>query len=183
MTQREDGFDNFLEYCKARCKDFQGLDDVNQSMIEVNVVPGIVNNLHPTSAPPTPPAKLPLKCTFPPPYLFETSFGNAPPRLDPRTVPKIHDPRKVRYSFGLGKCGSHSWFFSTFRTLWFIPSIMTKLESYLLVKELNARVFQNAIIEQQLLIALSTPAAYTEVNYERLEFLGKYRQLCCPLVC
>nr|VWO96551.1 Ribonuclease 3 (EC (Ribonuclease III) (RNase III) [Ganoderma boninense] len=49
---------------------------------------------------------------------------------------------------------------------------MTKLESYLLVKELNARLFENTILEQQLLIALSTPAAYTEVNYERLEFLG-----------
>ncbi|KAM5532423.1 hypothetical protein V8D89_013917 [Ganoderma adspersum] len=135
-SPREDGFDNFLEYCKARCKEFQGLEDVNQPMIEVNVVPGIVNNLHPTSAPPTPPAKLPLK------YLI-------PELCQKFTIPA-----------------------STFRTLWLIPSIMTKLESYLLVKELNARVFQNAIIEQQLLIALSTPAAYTEVNYERLEFLG-----------
>ena len=54
-----------------------------------------------------------------------------------------------------------------------MPSIMNKIESYLLVKELNARLFENAIIEQQLLIALSTPAAWTEFNYERLEFLGK----------
>ena len=105
------------------------------------------------------------------------------PDLIPELCQKFTIPARYAKSFGLGKCGSHSWFFSTFRTLWFIPSIMTKLESYLLVKELNARVFQNAIIEQQLLIALSTPAAYTEVNYERLEFLGKYRQLCCPLVC
>lgn len=77
------------------------------------------------------------------------------------------------HPLGPSKRSSHAWFFSTFRTLWLIPSIMTKLESYLLVKELNARVFQSAIIEQQLLIALSTPAAYTEVNYERLEFLGE----------
>ncbi|PIL36734.1 Dicer [Ganoderma sinense ZZ0214-1] len=135
-SPREDGYDNFLEYCKARCKEFQGLEDVNQPMIEVNVVPGIVNNLHPTSAPPTPPAKLPLK------YLI-------PELCQKFTIPA-----------------------STFRTLWLIPSIMTKLESYLLVKELNARLFENTVLEQQLLTALSTPAAYTEINYERLEFLG-----------
>ncbi len=57
---------------------------------------------------------------------------------------------------------------------------MTKLESYLLVKELNARLFQNAILEQQLLIAISTPAAYTEVNYERLEFLGELQVVRHP---
>ncbi|KAI1792952.1 hypothetical protein LXA43DRAFT_1003961 [Ganoderma leucocontextum] len=135
-SPREDGYENFLEYCKARCKEFQGLEDVNQPMIEVNVVPGIINNLHPTSAPPTPPAKAPLK------YLI-------PELCQKFTIPA-----------------------STFRTLWLIPSIMTKVESYLLVKELNARLFQNAILEQQLLIALSTPAAWTEFNYERLEFLG-----------
>lgn len=55
---------------------------------------------------------------------------------------------------------------------------MAKLESYLLVKELNAKLFQNAILEQQLLIALSTPAAWTEFNYERLEFLGEYQSVC-----
>ena len=53
-----------------------------------------------------------------------------------------------------------------------MPSIMNKIESSLLAKELNARLFDNTILEQQLLIALSTPAAWTEHNYERLEFLG-----------
>ncbi|TBU32155.1 hypothetical protein BD311DRAFT_655259 [Dichomitus squalens] len=135
-SPREAGYQNFLEYCRARCKDFQGLEDENQPLIEVSAVPGVINNLHPTSAPPTPPAKAPLKYLIP----------------------------EMCYKFTIPA--------STFRTLWLMPSIMNKIESYLLVKELNARLFHNAVIEQQLLIALSTPAAWTEFNYERLEFLG-----------
>lgn len=50
---------------------------------------------------------------------------------------------------------------------------MTKIDSCLLVKELDAKLFHHSISEQQLLIALSTRAAWTEFNYERLEFLGK----------
>ena len=49
---------------------------------------------------------------------------------------------------------------------------MEKMNKYLLTKELNAKLFRNAIIEQQLHIALSTPALWTEFDYERLEFLG-----------
>ena len=54
-----------------------------------------------------------------------------------------------------------------------MPSIMNKIDSYLLTKELNAKLFHNTILEQQLHIALSTPSAWTETNYERLEFLGE----------
>ena len=61
---------------------------------------------------------------------------------------------------------------STYRSLWLVPSILNKIDSYLLTKELNARLFQNAISEQQLLVALYSRAAWTEHNYERLEFLG-----------
>ena len=61
---------------------------------------------------------------------------------------------------------------STYRTLWLVPSIMNKLDSFLLTKELNARFFSNTIMESQLLTALYSRAAWTEHNYERLEFLG-----------
>ena len=54
-----------------------------------------------------------------------------------------------------------------------MPSIMDRLDSAFLTKELNAKLFHNTILEQQLLIALSPPVAFTEINYERLEFLGK----------
>ncbi|KAI9001162.1 ribonuclease III [Trametes punicea] len=135
-SPREAEYANFLEYCKARRKDFSGLEDEQQPMIEVTAVPGIINNLHPMSTPPTPPAKTPLK------YL----------------VPEL------TYKFTIPA--------STFRTLWLLPSIMTKIDSYLLVKELDAKLFRLTISEQQLLVALSTRAAWTDDNYERLEFLG-----------
>ena len=53
-----------------------------------------------------------------------------------------------------------------------MPSIMEKVNMYLLTKELNAKLFHNSLNEQQLHIALSTPALWTEFDYERLEFLG-----------
>ncbi|KAJ8501426.1 hypothetical protein ONZ51_g579 [Trametes cubensis] len=135
-SPREAEYPNFLEYCKARRKDFEGLEDEKQPMIEVSAVPGVLNNLHPMSAPQTPPAKAPLKYLIP----------------------------ELTYKFTIPA--------STFRTLWLIPSIMTRIDSYLLVKELDAKLFHLSIHEQQLLVALSTRAAWTESNYERLEFLG-----------
>ena len=60
--QREAEYPNFLEYCKARIKDFQGIEDEKQPMIEVKVIPAPVNNLHPTSGPPTASNRPPLKC-------------------------------------------------------------------------------------------------------------------------
>ena len=49
---------------------------------------------------------------------------------------------------------------------------MTKIDKILLVKELNARMFDNAIREDLLRDALTPPAAEAESNYERLEILG-----------
>lgn len=42
----------------------------------------------------------------------------------------------------------------------------------MLVKELNARLFDNSIIEDYLLSAISSPAAAFQQDYERLELLG-----------
>ncbi|KAF9820990.1 hypothetical protein IEO21_00967 [Rhodonia placenta] len=47
-SPREEEYPNFLEYCKARIKDFVGLKDEHQSLIEVSPVPNAVNNLNPT---------------------------------------------------------------------------------------------------------------------------------------
>jgi endoribonuclease Dicer len=49
---------------------------------------------------------------------------------------------------------------------------MTKIDESLLVKELNARMFDNVIREDLLREALTPPAAGAESNYERLEILG-----------
>ncbi|KAI0366397.1 hypothetical protein BV20DRAFT_1002477 [Pilatotrama ljubarskyi] len=135
-SPREAEYPNFLEYCKARRKDFPGLEDEKQPMVEVTAVPGIVNNLHPMSAPPTPSPRPPLKYLIP----------------------------ELTYKFTIPA--------STFRTLWLLPSILTKIDSYLLVKELDAKLFHHTISEPHLLVALSTRAAWTDANYERLEFLG-----------
>ncbi|OJT13342.1 Dicer-like protein 1 [Trametes pubescens] len=139
-SPREAEYSSFLEYCKARRKDFPGLEDEKQPMVEVSAVPAVTNNLHPMSTPPTPPTKAPLKCTS----------------LSPEGIPRLY---------------ANFWC-STFRTLWLLPSIMSKIDSCLLVKELDAKLFHHSISEPQLLIALSTRAAWTEFNYERLEFLG-----------
>jgi len=52
---------------------------------------------------------------------------------------------------------------------------MTKLDETLLVKELNARMFDNVIREDLLREALTPPAAEAGYNYERLEILGDNR--------
>jgi len=49
---------------------------------------------------------------------------------------------------------------------------MTKIDETLLVKELNARMFDNVIREGLLREALTPPAAEAGFNYERLEILG-----------
>jgi len=53
-----------------------------------------------------------------------------------------------------------------------LPSIMTKIDETLLVKELNARMFDNVIREDLLREALTPLAAEAGFNYERLEILG-----------
>ena len=52
---------------------------------------------------------------------------------------------------------------------------MTKIDEILLVKELNARMFDNVLREDLLREALTPPAAETDSNYERLEILGTDR--------
>ena len=49
---------------------------------------------------------------------------------------------------------------------------MTRIDETLLVKELNARMFDNVIREDLLREALTPPGAEAEFNYERLEILG-----------
>lgn len=47
----------------------------------------------------------------------------------------------------------------------------------MLVKELNARLFDNSILEDYLLSAICSPAAAFEHDYERLELLGDFTLL------
>lgn len=67
---------------------------------------------------------------------------------------------------------------SVLRTALLLPSITRRVDDLLLVKELNAKYFNNAISEQLLHMALCAPSAAVEHDYERLELLGK----CFPII-
>lgn len=54
-----------------------------------------------------------------------------------------------------------------------LPSITRRIDDFLLVKELNTRLFDNAITDEMLHIALCAPSTGVEYDYERLELLGK----------
>ncbi|KAF8913820.1 hypothetical protein CPB84DRAFT_1832684 [Gymnopilus junonius] len=61
---------------------------------------------------------------------------------------------------------------STLSTAMLLPSIMRRIDDFLLVKELDAKFFDHAIREDLLHIAICTPSAGMEYDYERLELLG-----------
>ena len=63
---------------------------------------------------------------------------------------------------------------SILRTAMFLPSIMRRIDDFLVVKELNARFFDHAVREDLLHVAICTPSAALEYDYERLELLGGY---------
>ena len=61
---------------------------------------------------------------------------------------------------------------STFRTTLVLPSIVRRIEDFLIVQELNIKVFNHAVHEDLLFTVISTPSAGYEVDYERLELSG-----------
>lgn len=48
FSQRQHGYESYLEHCKARIKDFQGIKNLDQPLVEVEVAPGIINRLDPS---------------------------------------------------------------------------------------------------------------------------------------
>ncbi|KAH8830845.1 hypothetical protein DL96DRAFT_1668523 [Flagelloscypha sp. PMI_526] len=62
--------------------------------------------------------------------------------------------------------------FNIFRTGNLMPSVMQRIDEFLLVKELNARFFDNSINEKLLHMAICAPSHNSDTNYERLELLG-----------
>ncbi len=69
---------------------------------------------------------------------------------------------------------------STFRTALALPSILRRVDELLLVKELNARLFDHNVREDLLHMAVSTPSSVIEYDYERLELLGEYSDFIIP---
>jgi endoribonuclease Dicer len=62
IMQREAEYGSLLGYCKARRKNFEGLQDYRQPIIEVSKVPYVLNRLNPTSRELTPSMEMPTKC-------------------------------------------------------------------------------------------------------------------------
>ncbi|KAJ7129775.1 hypothetical protein C8R44DRAFT_850822 [Mycena epipterygia] len=135
-SPRESEYGSLLDYCKAVRKNFEGLKDEGQALIEISSVFQGVSRLDPASR-------------------SEEPKGAPPPRyLIPELCLKFTIPA------------------STFRTALLIPSITRRLDSFLIVKELNARFFNHQISETLLDMAITAASTRMEYNYERLELLG-----------
>ena len=63
----------------------------------------------------------------------------------------------------------------------FLPSVMRRIDDFLIVKELNAKFFDHVVKEDLLHVAICTPSAALEYDYERLELLGRYFIFLCYL--
>ncbi|KAJ7499006.1 hypothetical protein FB451DRAFT_1203918 [Mycena latifolia] len=135
-SPREAKYNNLLDYCKNVRKNFEGLKDEGQALIEISSVLQSFSRLDPASRPGAP-------------------VGAPPPRY---LIPEL--------------CFKFTIPASTFRTALLVPSITRRLDSFLLVKELNARFFNHQISEALLDIAITAPSTRTEYDYERLELLG-----------
>ncbi|EPQ59279.1 hypothetical protein GLOTRDRAFT_136195 [Gloeophyllum trabeum ATCC 11539] len=135
-SPRESAYESFLEYCKARRKDFDGLKSHTQPLIQIKRLSAVLNRLNPTTRPLTESSKATAK------YL----------------IPEL--------------CAKYTIPASTFRTALLLPSITRRIDDMLLVKELNAKIFDHSLQEDLLHTAITAPAAGFEFDYERLELLG-----------
>jgi hypothetical protein len=56
---------------------------------------------------------------------------------------------------------------------------MTRLDSFLLVKEMKARFFDFHVDELDILAALTPPGRHEHQDYDRLEFFGEFASFTC----
>lgn len=56
-----------------------------------------------------------------------------------------------------------------------LPSIMRKIDEFLLVKQLNAKILCHCVRDDLLMMATASPLAGNDYDYERLELLGMLR--------
>ncbi|THV08645.1 ribonuclease III [Dendrothele bispora CBS 962.96] len=83
-----------------------------------------------------------------------------------------NDRAEEAQSFIPELCAKYTIPASTFRTVMLLPCIIRRIDDLLLVKELNAKFFGHSINDHLLHMALTTPSAGIEYDYERLELLG-----------
>ncbi|KAF6762700.1 hypothetical protein DFP72DRAFT_1060951 [Ephemerocybe angulata] len=135
-TEREAEHDSYLAFVEANRKGFEGLEDNEQPLLEVDKVLGAVNNLNPRVRE------------------FVASSKAVARYLIPELCAKFVIPS------------------SLFRTVALLPSILTKIDDMLVVKEMNNHFFHNSIREELLCEATTTVSAGMDQDYERLELLG-----------
>ncbi|KAF5387826.1 hypothetical protein D9615_000336 [Tricholomella constricta] len=92
-------------------------------------------------------------------------------RLNPTSRPSPSTKIQAKYLIP-ELCSKSTIPASTMRTARLLPSITRRIDDLLLVKELNARLFDHAISDKLLHMALCTPSCGVEYDYERLELLG-----------
>lgn len=106
-----------------------------------------------------------------PPSIYDTA--DICPDLIPELCAKFTVPARS-VSLKVNKMGVKLGSSSVMRTALLLPSIHKRIDEYLLVKELNTKLFNNKIKDELLHVALTAPAAGLEFDYERLELLGDY---------
>src|SRR5258708_7907647 len=97
---------------------------------------------------------------------------NSSSRPYPRALREIHESCFVSQPLGGLVFYELKLVKRVFRSALLLPSILRRIDEYLLVKELNAKLFDNWLDEKPMLEALTTPSANAECDYERLELLG-----------
>ncbi|TFK55753.1 ribonuclease III [Heliocybe sulcata] len=93
-------------------------------------------------------------------------------RLNPSTRPWTESTKATAKYLIPELCVKHTIPASTFRTALLLPSITRRINDMLLVKELNAKLFDHCLREDLLHTAITAPSAGFEFDYERLELLG-----------
>ncbi|KAI0069087.1 ribonuclease III [Artomyces pyxidatus] len=93
-------------------------------------------------------------------------------RLDPGSKP-LPESLKAPAKYLIPElCAQFTIPANTFRTALLLPSITRRIDDFLIVKELNAMLFDHSIHEHHLFAAISAPSVGAEFDYERLELLG-----------
>ncbi|BFZ60194.1 Dicer-like protein 1 [Saitoella coloradoensis] len=136
---REARFESFLEYTERKWRNYEvKVKDFEQSMLEVKIIPRVLNYLHRPTAKDMPRTELHSRT---PAYLM-------PERVLVSTIPA-----------------------PVFITAVCVPSIMTRIDGYLIASEVN-HMLGTDVTPYDTLAALTPPAGNMEFDLERMELLG-----------
>ncbi|KAG8905057.1 hypothetical protein FRB99_000746 [Tulasnella sp. 403] len=157
-TGVEADYANLLEYYQAVRPEPIVLQSGDQNILLVKPMPSAFNQLKPD--------------------IKDLDTGPDDPRKYPRyVIPELcmkHPiaARQVPEQYSLMNLVTMIVPISVLRTALVLPSILSRIDSYLVLKEFNALTLENRLQDADLLEAMTPLAAMMDVNYERLELLG-----------